>query len=309
MKKIGILGGIAWPSTVDYYTEICRRSEQWHLAKNPDAIPSTPEISIESLDLNKVFSFIGNDEDESSWSQFDDYHRQGLLRVEASGADFAIMASNSPHHRFASITRGIKIPVLNLLEVVAEEASRQGAQEVLILGTALAMRSAKFREIFAKCGVTASGPSNETAKSTISAMVFELQRGKIECGRENWNDCKSCIQKPIQRTPGCTSWVHGTSTSISQSKNFGHIRGGWGSVSQQHSTTHPCGLRICAERIQRPLSYVAIASDKINVCRIKLRNQTKSTLFALSSFKNFPGWFMAFPPVPADLRACTVRTR
>ncbi len=184
MKKIGILGGIAWPSTVDYYAEICRRSEQSHLARNPDAIPSTPEISIESLELNKVFSLIGNDEDENSWSQFDDYHRQGLQRVEASGADFAIMASNSPHHRYASVTRGIKIPVLNLLEVVAEEASRQGAREVLILGTALAMRSAKFREIFAKRGITASGPSSEAAKATIGAMVFELQRGKIEGAAE-----------------------------------------------------------------------------------------------------------------------------
>jgi aspartate racemase len=184
MKKIGILGGIAWPSTVDYYAEICRRSEQWHLAKNPNVIPSTPEISIESLDLNKVFSFIGNDQDENSWVQFDDYHRLGLQRVEASGADFAIMASNSPHHRFASITRGIKIPVLNLLEVVAEEASRQGAREVLILGTALAMRSAKFRGVFAKRGIIASGPSCEAAKSTISALVFELQRGKINGAAE-----------------------------------------------------------------------------------------------------------------------------
>ncbi|HTC48495.1 MAG TPA: aspartate/glutamate racemase family protein [Candidatus Aquilonibacter sp.] len=184
MKKIGIVGGIAWPSTVDYYSEICRRSEQWHLARNPNAVPSTPEISIESLDLHKVFSYIGNDQDEASWTQFDDYHRAALLRIEASGADFALMASNSPHHRFASITRGIKIPVLNLLQVVAKEASCQGAHEVLILGTALAMRSAKFREIFAKRGIMASGPSSETAKATISAMVFELQRGKIESAAE-----------------------------------------------------------------------------------------------------------------------------
>jgi aspartate racemase len=184
MKKIGILGGIAWPSTVDYYAELCRRSEQWHLARNPAALPSTPEISIESLDLSKALSLIGKDDDETSWSQFDEYHRKGLQRIEAGGADFAVMASNSPHHRFASITRGLKIPVLNLLEVVAEEASRQGVREILILGTALAMRSAKFREAFSNRGIKASGPSSEAAKSTISAMIFELQRGKIEGAAE-----------------------------------------------------------------------------------------------------------------------------
>jgi aspartate/glutamate racemase len=44
MKKIGIVGGVAWLSTVDYYSEICRRSERWHLARNPQAVPSIPEL-------------------------------------------------------------------------------------------------------------------------------------------------------------------------------------------------------------------------------------------------------------------------
>ena len=46
-------------------------------------------ISIESLDLNKAFSYIGSDDNEESWRQFDDYHRAALKRLETSGADFA----------------------------------------------------------------------------------------------------------------------------------------------------------------------------------------------------------------------------
>jgi hypothetical protein len=33
MKKIGIVGGVAWLSTVDYYSGICRLSERWHIAR------------------------------------------------------------------------------------------------------------------------------------------------------------------------------------------------------------------------------------------------------------------------------------
>lgn len=73
MKKIGIVGGVAWPSTVEYYSEICRRSERWHVARNLEDVPSTPEMSIESLDLNKAVSYLGIDGDEESWVQFDDY--------------------------------------------------------------------------------------------------------------------------------------------------------------------------------------------------------------------------------------------
>ena len=54
MKKIGIVGGVGWQSTTEYYAELCRRSEQWHLARNPRDVPTMPEISIESLDLVKA---------------------------------------------------------------------------------------------------------------------------------------------------------------------------------------------------------------------------------------------------------------
>jgi aspartate racemase len=184
MKKIGIVGGLAWPSTVNYYSEICRRSEQWHLARNPHAVPSTPEMSIESLDVNKAISYFGTDEDEESWSQFDGYHRAALQRLQASGADFALMASNTPHHRFASIVRGIRIPVLSILDAAAKESARIRANQVLILGTALTMRSPKFREGFAKYGVEATGPHDEAARVMTAGLITELQLGRVEGAAE-----------------------------------------------------------------------------------------------------------------------------
>ena len=178
MKKIGIVGGVAWPSTVDYYSEFCRRSERWHLARNPQGVPSTPEMSIESLDLNRAVSYLGIDDDEESWSQFDDYHRAALERLEASGADFALVASNTPHHRFDTIVRGIRIPVISILEVVAKESARIRASEVLILGTALTMKSTKFREEFAKYGIEAAGPNDEAARVMTVELIRELQLGE-----------------------------------------------------------------------------------------------------------------------------------
>jgi aspartate racemase len=179
MKKIGIVGGVAWLSTADYYSEICRRSERWHYARHPHAVPSTPEMSIESLDLNKAVAYLGTDGDEESWSQFDDYHRAALRRLEASGAEFALIASNTPHHRFASIMRGIRIPVISIVEATAKESARIGASEVLLLGTELTMKSSKFREEFAKHGVEAAGPYDEEAKARTIDLIAELRLGKL----------------------------------------------------------------------------------------------------------------------------------
>ena len=184
MKKIGIVGGVAWLSTVDYYSALCRRAEQWHLERNFQGAPSTPEMSIESLDLNKAVSYLGTDDDEKSWLQFDDYHRTALKRLEVSGADFALMASNTPHHRFSEIVRGIGIPVINIFEVVTKECARIGASEVLILGTSLTMGSQGFREAFATYGIEATGPHDETARARTVELITELQLGKLEGAAE-----------------------------------------------------------------------------------------------------------------------------
>lgn len=180
MKKIGIVGGMAWTSTVDYYSGICRRCEQRQQARNPGVLAQMPEIAIESLDLKTAFSYLGKDDNPQSWARFDEYHRSALKRLEASAADFAVMAANSPHHRFDTITQRIKIPVINLLDVVAKAGSQLEAREILILGTALAMRSSKFREAFTKYGIDAAGPVDESVRAATVALVTDLQLGNLK---------------------------------------------------------------------------------------------------------------------------------
>lgn len=197
MKKIGIVGGVGWRSTVDYYSGICLRSEQERL--------STPEMSIESLDLNKAVSYLGVDGDEESWAQFDNYHRAALQRLEASGVDFAVMASNSPHHRFTSIVRRLRIPVINIFEAAAKESAHVGAGKVLILGTDLTMRSPKFRAEFAKCGIQASGPRDEAVRTKTAELIADLQLGKLDGAASRLSEiakgsptvCLACTELPL----------------------------------------------------------------------------------------------------------------
>ncbi len=202
MKKIGIVGGVAWLSTVDYYAEICRRSERFHHANQLSGAPSIPEMSIESLDLRKAISYLGREGDEASWSQFDDYHRTALQRLQASGAEFALIASNTPHDRLASIARGIGIPVIDIFEVVAKESARIGASEVLILGTAQTTRSARFREQFARHGIQADGPADDETRATIARLLEELQAGVFEGAAERVERIvKTLFQRQFSKQP------------------------------------------------------------------------------------------------------------
>ena len=177
MRKIGIVGGVGWQSTVQYYSELCRRSERWHISAKRFGPPSTPEITIESLDLATAISYLGSDDDENSWSRFDDYHRGALKRLELGGADLALIASNTPHHRLDTIVSGIRIPVISIIDAVAKKCAQIGAQRVLLLGTALTMRSRRFRQGFAQYGVEAAGPDDEALRTMTTELITDLQRG------------------------------------------------------------------------------------------------------------------------------------
>ncbi len=161
-----------------------------------------PEITIESLDLAKAISYLGSDDDQGSWSRFDDYHRTALQRLEASGAEVAVIASNTPHHRFEAIVRGIRIPVLNIFDVVARECARIRATEVLILGTALTMRSLKLREAFARQGLGAEAPQDEAAKDASVRLITDLQNGKPDGAAERLRRlAKSSFAARFRGTP------------------------------------------------------------------------------------------------------------
>ena len=74
MKKLGIVGGVAWPSTIDYYRAICRLSVAYHADKAVIGPPPVPEMAIESLNINKSFGLRGGAvTDDASWASYDEY--------------------------------------------------------------------------------------------------------------------------------------------------------------------------------------------------------------------------------------------
>jgi aspartate/glutamate racemase len=68
MKKIGLVGGLAWLSTIEYYSEIHRAVETQFTNTAYLERQSSLEMSIESLDLKTALSYLGSEGDESTWS-------------------------------------------------------------------------------------------------------------------------------------------------------------------------------------------------------------------------------------------------
>ncbi|MEJ6004737.1 GNAT family N-acetyltransferase [Paucibacter sp. AS339] len=177
-KKIGIVGGVAWASTVEYYRQICQWSHLRHLELGRSGTPEMPEFTIESVNIAESHGRRGVAGDEASWARFDAYFLAALLRLQASGADFALIASNTPHNRLEAIRRGVDIPVLSIFEVVAQACAAAGVSQLLILGTEPTMQGQALPEVLSQHGIGSCVPVDAADRALLAELIADLQAGR-----------------------------------------------------------------------------------------------------------------------------------
>jgi aspartate racemase len=172
-RKLGIVGGLGWRATADYYAaihELAARTAHRALDNDPAAL----ELTIESLDHSVAHSLLLDGERDGRWEGFDNYHRAALLRLERAEAEVALIACNTPHERLPSIARGTRIEIVDLFEAVSAEAKRRGARRLLVLGTATTMKSERLSRLLRARGIERIVPGAEYA-GTIEALIDDLQ--------------------------------------------------------------------------------------------------------------------------------------
>ena len=100
MKTLGIIGGIAPASTVEYYRSIIAAYRE----RKRDG--SYPSIIINSIDMTKMLDLIAAKE----WASVTAYLVGQVKRLANAGADFGLLASNTPHIVFDAVRRESFLP-------------------------------------------------------------------------------------------------------------------------------------------------------------------------------------------------------
>lgn len=171
MKKIGILGGVGWASTVDYYRAIAEGSGR-HFAQLGHSSPlPVPPITIESVTQAKTRALRGAAGNEDSWAAFDEVFRQALLTLERAGCDFGIIASNTPHARLHAIRIGVTMPILSIFDATAAVTASTGASTALVLGTTVTMEANHYANTLADLGVKANARLPDPDIAEMQAMI------------------------------------------------------------------------------------------------------------------------------------------
>jgi len=168
-KRIGILGGMSHESTIKYYELILGKYFETHKDYY------YPEIVIFSVDFQKLTDF----ENKGDMEGYVKYLSAGIKSLENAGAEFIIMAANSPHAVFDELQGKANVPMISIAEVTAKKAESEGMKKLLLLGIKFTMQSSFYQNVCKKYGIEMVVP-NEQEQNEINKIIFdELVIGKF----------------------------------------------------------------------------------------------------------------------------------
>jgi aspartate racemase len=166
---LGIIGGIAPPSTIDYYRELTTRYAQ----RSPDG--SYPQIILDSIDARRFFAVL----EAADRPGMIEILLAELERLERCGVDLALFASNSPHLVFDEVAASSPLPLISIVEAAASAAATAGFRKVGLLGARFTMEAPFYPTVFGRYGIEVVVPTPADRAYVHGRYFAELVEGRF----------------------------------------------------------------------------------------------------------------------------------
>jgi len=170
MKTIGLLGGMSWESTLGYYRSINQG------IKNALGGLHSAEIVLYSLDFDPIEKMLSL----GDWDGLAESLSMAAESVEAAGADFMLLCTNTMHMIADQIEDNLEIPLLHIADATAESLGDQGIERVGLLGTAFTMEQEFYRQRLQDMhGIETLIPDMEERRFVHDVIFQELCLGTV----------------------------------------------------------------------------------------------------------------------------------
>ncbi len=170
MKTIGLLAGMSWQSSVEYYRiineEINKRLGRFHSAK----------CLIYSFDFQKIqeLSSVGD------WKGLREILVKKASLLKTAGADFIVIGCNTMHLLAAEIEKESGLPLVHIASATANAITAQKLKKVGLLGTRFTMESRLYHDILeSEYGISVIVPQKEDRQTVHDVIYNELTFGEI----------------------------------------------------------------------------------------------------------------------------------
>ncbi|MBC5649008.1 aspartate/glutamate racemase family protein [Christensenella tenuis] len=170
MQKAGIIGGMGPASTLDYYKGIV---DGYRAAKTDGSYPA---FTLENVNMAKMLDFVAHE----NWSPLVSMLLAAVRNVKNAGADFAAIASNTPHIVFRELEEKSPLPLVSIVEETCRYAADAGCARVIVLGTKFTMTSGLYTDMFPRYGIEALIPDREGREFVHSILFPKLEDGTVD---------------------------------------------------------------------------------------------------------------------------------
>jgi aspartate racemase len=198
MKTIGMIGGMSWESSLEYY-RIMNQAAKEKLG----GFHSAPCILF-SVDFDEVEKL----QHQGDWESLTRLMIEAAQSVKKAGADFLVICTNTMHKMADEVQRAIQIPLLHIADVTAEAVKANGQSRVGLLGTKFTMEQdfykGRLQEIH---GIDVLIPEDKERQVIHDILYNELCLGEIK--ELSKGKFQSIIQNLVERGAqgvilGCT---------------------------------------------------------------------------------------------------------
>jgi aspartate racemase len=180
MKTIGMIGGMSWESSIEYYRIINEtvRDELGGLHSAKSIMYSVEFAEIEAL------------QHQDRWDEAAEIMIVAARSIENGGADVGIICTNTMHKLYEVVQQNIRIPMLHIADATAEAIQAAGIKKIALLGTRFTMVEDFYKgRLVENCGLEVIIPSEEDMEIIHRVIYDELCAGIINPdSKQNYAD-------------------------------------------------------------------------------------------------------------------------
>ena len=135
MKTIGLIGGMSWESSIEYYRIINQV-----IRKELGGVHSAKSVMV-SLDFAEIEEL----QNRGNWDEATRIMVETAQLVEKGGADFVLICTNTMHLMAEEVQAGVNIPLLHIADATAQAVKQRGLDIIGLLGTRFTMEKEFYR--------------------------------------------------------------------------------------------------------------------------------------------------------------------
>lgn len=186
MKTIGLIGGMSWESSIEYYRIINTATR--------DALGGLH--SAKSIMYSVDFAEIETLHAEGDWDAAARMMIDAAHKIERGGADFIVICTNTMHKLADDVQRAVKLPLLHIADATASVIKAAGIQTVALLGTRFTMEEDFYRgRLVDNHHLNVLIPDAQDRQCVHDVIYDELCAGRIEAeSRQNYLDIIARLQ-------------------------------------------------------------------------------------------------------------------